>query len=622
MKNILDDLTALLSADDRLVSEGKLMKNKIIELSFALDSKLLKLLLSDENIKNIFFSTIGDIVIFDSSKFQNFVSNKQFLPDSYTAFKNKIGLYSGDTYIKESNDVVLAWAYKDCVLEGGQTKDESSRKEIFWNETLAPVEIDRLLSPKVFTNWNFYDKDGVKAPTEISTDSNLIIKGNNLLALHSLKAYRGKVKLICIDPPYNTTNDSFNYNDNFTHSSWLTFMKSRLEIAKDLLAPDGTIWIVIDEIEAHYLKVLCDQIFTRECFVSALAWRSADSSNQDSKKFSVDHNEILVYSKTPGWETQRLDRDDDSNAHYSNPDQDPRGDWFPGNVSSPNPRQNLKYKVKTPNGNEITFPKNGWRWSKERMAEMIKTKEIVFLDNETRLLRKTYLDGQKGLAPSSIWDDYEDTGHNRQAKYELRKLFPELNTSELFKTPKPERLIKRILEISTQKNDLVLDFFMGSATTCAVALKMGRRFIGVEQMDYIQDVSIKRLQRVIEGEQGGISTMVDWNGGGSFIYCELAQSNQLFADKILKSKTDKQLNSIWGEMKDKAFLSYRVDPSFFDKNKKEFSELSIEFKKKFLIELLDKNMLYIPLSEIDDATFGISPTVKNLNNQFYGLSNK
>ena len=597
------------------------MKNKIIELSLALDSKLLKLLLSNENIKQTFFSEVGEIVVFDSSKFQKFVSNKQFLPDSYTAYKNKIGLYSGDAYIKESNDVVLAWAYKDCVLEGGQTKDEMTRKEIFWNETLAPDEIDRLLSPKVFTGWKFFDKDGSKTPDTITNDGNLIIKGNNLLALHSLKAYRGKVKLICIDPPYNTTNDSFNYNDNFTHSSWLTFMKSRLEIARDLLAPDGTIWIVIDEIEAHYLKVLCDQIFTRECFVSALAWRSADSSNQDSKKFSVDHNEILVYSKTPGWVSIKLDRNEDSNAHYSNPDQDPRGDWFPGNVSSPNPRQNLQFKVKTPNGNEIDPPKNGWRWSKERMDEMIESKAIIFLDNETRLLRKTYLVDQQGLAPSSIWDDYEDTGHNRQAKYELRKLFPELATSELFRTPKPERLIKRILEISTKKDDLVLDFFMGSATTCAVAMKMGRRFIGVEQMDYIEDISIARLQKVIAGEKGGVSKLVDWTGGGSFTYCEIAQANQVFADKILIATKDEELLAIWEEMKEKAFLSYKINPSEFDSTKQEYKDLSMMDKKRFLIEALDKNMLYVPLSEIDDTTFGIEAKDKMLNKQFYGLSN-
>ena len=618
MQNLLKELTDLLTGDDRLVSEGKLLKNKVVELALGLDPKLLKVLLSNDAIKAHFFTFVDDIVVFDKLKFQKFVSNKAFLPDSYTAYKNKIGLTSGDTYVADNQEVVLAWAYKDCVLEGGQSKEESARDEVFWNEVLAPEEIDRLLSPKVLTNWRKFATDGEQSVSTVSPDENLLIKGNNLLALHSLlKTHREKVKLICIDPPYNTSNDSFRYNDSFSHSTWLTFMKNRLEVAKDLLAPNGSIWIVIDEIEAHYLKVLCDQIFTRDCFVCALSWRSADSSNQDAKRFSVDHNEILVYSKKPGWESKRLERTEDANAHYSNPDKDPRGPWFSGNVSSPNPRKNLQFNLVTPSGKEIAPPRNGWRWSEERMKEMIARKEIIFLDDETRILRKTYLADQKGLAPSSIWDDYEETGHNRQAKYELRKLFPELATAELFKTPKPERLIKRILDIATDKNDLVLDFFLGSSTTSAVALKMGRKFIGIEQMDYIEDVSVARLQRVIEGEEGGISSMVGWQGGGEFMYCELAQANEVFVEKILSATTSKELLATWKDMEDTAFLSHKVNPKEIDSTKSEFEELSLEDQKKLLLQTLDMNMLYVPLSEIDDDTYKISDTDKALNRSFY-----
>lgn len=618
MQNLLKELTDLLTGDDRLVSEGKLLKNKVVELALGLDPKLLKVLLSNDAIKAHFFTFVDDIVVFDKLKFQKFVSNKAFLPDSYTAYKNKIGLTSADTYVADNQEVVLAWAYKDCVLEGGQSKEESARDEVFWNEVLAPEEIDRLLSPKVLTNWRKFTTDGEQSVSTVSPDENLLIKGNNLLALHSLlKTHREKVKLICIDPPYNTSNDSFRYNDSFSHSTWLTFMKNRLEVAKDLLAPNGSIWIVIDEIEAHYLKVLCDQIFTRDCFVCALSWRSADSSNQDAKRFSVDHNEILVYSKKPGWESKRLERTEDANAHYSNPDKDPRGPWFSGNVSSPNPRKNLQFNLVTPSGKEIAPPRNGWRWSEERMKEMIARKEIVFLDDETRILRKTYLADQKGLAPSSIWDNYEETGHNRQAKYELRKLFPELATAELFKTPKPERLIKRILDIATDKNDLVLDFFLGSSTTSAVALKMGRKFIGIEQMDYIEDVSVARLQRVIEGEEGGISSMVGWQGGGEFMYCELAQANEVFVEKILSATTSKELLATWKDMEDTAFLSHKVNPKEIDSTKSEFEELSLEDQKKLLLQTLDMNMLYVPLSEIDDDTYKISDTDKALNRSFY-----
>lgn len=618
MQNLLKELTDLLTGDDRLVSEGKLLKNKVVELALALDPKLLKVLLSNNAIKTHFFTFVDDIVVFDKLKFQKFVSNKAFLPDSYTAYKNKIGLTSADSYVADNQEVVLAWAYKDCVLEGGQSKEESARDEVFWNEVLAPEEIDRLLSPKVLTNWRKFTTDGEQSVSTVSPDENLLIKGNNLLALHSLlKTHREKVKLICIDPPYNTSNDSFRYNDSFSHSTWLTFMKNRLEVAKDLLAPNGSIWIVIDEIEAHYLKVLCDQIFTRDCFVCALSWRSADSSNQDAKRFSVDHNEILVYSKKPGWESKRLERTEDANAHYSNPDEDPRGPWFSGNVSSPNPRKNLQFNLVTPSGKEIAPPRNGWRWSEERMKEMITRKEIIFLDDETRILRKTYLADQKGLAPSSIWDDYEETGHNRQAKYELRKLFPELATAELFKTPKPERLIKRILDIATDENDLVLDFFLGSSTTSAVALKMGRKFIGIEQMDYIEDVSVARLKRVIEGEEGGISSMVGWQGGGEFVYCELAQANEVFVEKILSATTSKELLATWKDMEDTAFLSHKVKPKEIDNTKSEFEELSLEDQKKLLLQTLDMNMLYVPLSEIDDETYKISDTDKALNRSFY-----
>ncbi len=618
MQNLLEELKQTLITEDSLVSEGKLLKNKIIELSLALDPKLVKLLLSNEVIKAYFFKDIEGVLVFDKLKFQKFVSNKAFLPDSYTAYKNKIGLTHDDDFITDSQEVVLSWAYKDCVLEGGQSKDEVGREEIFWNETLAPDQIDRLLAPKVLTNWRHITSDGEKKSIPFNDDANLLIKGNNLLALHSLvNRYREKVKLICIDPPYNTNNDSFRYNDSFSHSTWLTFMKNRLEVAKDLLAPDGTIWIVIDEIEAHYLKVLCDQIFTRDCFVCALSWRSADSSNQDAKRFSVDHNEILIYSKKPGWETKRLERTEDANAHYSNPDNDPRGPWFAGNVSSPNPRKNLQFNIITPSGKAIAPPKNGWRWSEQRVQEMIDRKEIIFLDDETRILRKTYLADQKGLAPSSIWDNYEETGHNRQAKYELRKLFPEQATSELFKTPKPERLIKKILDIATDPDDLVLDFFLGSATTAAVAMKMGRKFIGVEQMDYIEDVAVERLKKVIGAEKGGISSMVNWEGGGEFYYCELQVSNEVFVQRTHKATTKAELQKIWEEMQNSAFLSYKIEPRKINDSVYEFMELSIEDQKRFLIEALDLNMLYVPLSEIDDETYNITEEDKNLNKVFY-----
>lgn len=278
MQNLINDLINTLKTDERLIIDGKLVKNKIVELALAMDEELITQLLTNETIKKHFFKDIGDVLVFDKVAFQSFVSNKQFLPDSYTAFKNKIGLTTNNEYLTESKEVVLTWPYKDCVLEGGQTKEDQKRKEIFWNETLAPDEIDRLLAPKALTNFKKYDKDGEHKVDKISPDDNLIIKGNNLLALHSLKKqYAGKIKLICIDPPYNKGGDDFNYNDSFNHSTWLTFIKSRLACSKSLLHPDGTIFIFCDDNESAYLKVLCDEIFDRNSFVSSIVWRNSDN---------------------------------------------------------------------------------------------------------------------------------------------------------------------------------------------------------------------------------------------------------------------------------------------------------------------------------------------------------
>lgn len=353
---------------------------------------------------------------------------------------------------------------------------------------------------------------------------NMLIHGDNLLALKSLQQeYAGRVKCIYIDPPYNTGSAFEHYDDNLEHSTWLNLMKPRLELLRDLLSEDGSIWISIDDSERDYLKILCDEVFGRHNFVTAIAWRSADSSNNDSKKFSLDHNYILVYAKSNNnWFPNLLERTQENNKHYKNPDNDPRGPWFSGNVSSPNPRPNLRYTVTAPNGKIIAAPTNGWRWKKEKMTEMIQTGEVVFSDDGTRLIKKTFLAGQKGLAPSSVWFDIDDTGHNRQAKYELIKLFPNETTANLFKTPKPEKVIKKVLQIATNPGDLVLDSFLGSGTTAAVAHKMGRRWIGIELGNHAYTHCYPRLKAVVDGEQGGISKAVNWQGGGGFQFYELA----------------------------------------------------------------------------------------------------
>lgn len=355
---------------------------------------------------------------------------------------------------------------------------------------------------------------------------NRLIFGDNLLALKALEQeFTGKVKCVFIDPPYNTGSAFTHYDDGVEHSIWLSLIRDRLEIIRRLLSDDGSLWITIDDNEAHYLKVICDEIFGRSNFVASVIWRSTDNSNNDAKQFSIDHNYVIVYSKSPDWITNKLNSDA-KRGHFKNPDNDPRGPWFDGNpLNSPKPRPNLTFDLIAPNGSVIKPPKNGWRWSKETIDEKMSTGEIRFNQDFTNIRRRTYLADMKGLPPSTLWAELEETGHNRQAKYELKNLFPEREVNDLFGTPKPERLIQKILEIATIDEDIVLDSFAGSGTTGAVAHKMGRRWIMVELGEHCHTHIIPRLHKVIDGEdQGGISQAVNWKGGGGFRYYSLAPS--------------------------------------------------------------------------------------------------
>lgn len=356
---------------------------------------------------------------------------------------------------------------------------------------------------------------------------NVIVHGDNLLALKALEAdYAGKVKCVFIDPPYNTGSGFTHYDDGLEHSIWLGLMRDRLEIIRRLLSDDGSVWITIDDNEAHYLKVLCDELFGRPNFVSNVVWQSSDNSNNDAKQFSTDHNHILVYSKSVDWLTNKTRGGDEEYGHFKNTDNDPRGPWFDGNpLGSPAYRENLIFNLVSPQGHTVKPPPNGWRWSKETLAEKMKTGEIRFTPNGKAIRRRTYLWEQKGLPPSTLWTNLDETGHNRQAKFEQKKLFPEWGKEEWFGTPKPEKLLKRIFDIATEAGDLVLDSFAGSGTTGAVAHKMGRRWIMVELGDHCTTHILPRLRKVIGGtDQGGISKTVDWKGGGGFRYFEMAPS--------------------------------------------------------------------------------------------------
>jgi len=272
MKKLLDELKDVLKEDERFFTDDTLLKNKAIERALDNDEQLLELLVSNERLKEHFFTEAGEHLVFDEEKFVQFVSNKQFLPNSYTAFKNKVGLKQGNEYLQEKKEIELAWPYKDCVLEGGQTKEEEGRDEKFWNKTLAPDQVDKLLDPKALNNFKRFTEDGEEDINGISENDNLFLRGNNLLALNSIvDRYAGEIKLIYIDPPYNTDSDSFRYNDSFNESTWLTFMKNRLEAAKKLLSDDGVIFIQIDNHEQAHLESLMYEVFGNENFVNKIA---------------------------------------------------------------------------------------------------------------------------------------------------------------------------------------------------------------------------------------------------------------------------------------------------------------------------------------------------------------
>ncbi len=616
-------LLDLLQTDPRFVDDdGELVLAAVQDAAWKIDHALVKRLLSNKEIKAKFFDEIDGHWIFNVNTFLEYISQKNFLDNSYTRFRNRIGLTIDGKYLRERGEVALVWPYKDCYLEGGQTKEEEKRKEIFFNEALAQDEINRLLDPKVLTNFTRYTAKGKEKVTGFRRDENgvirenLIIKGNNLLALHTLKTqFRGRVKLIYIDPPYNTGSDDFKYNDNFRHSSWLTFIKNRTEIAKILLRSDGVIFVNCDDNEQAYLKIIMDEEFGQENFVACFIWNHRKSSQNDID-VSLSHNYILCYARDrQNFRLNPLGIDDEK---FSNPDNDPKGDWVADPMDAPAIRENLMYEIVNPNTGESFYPPEGrhWRFTKEKFKEALAEGRIIFGKTgkgRPQYKRYKFEAEARGTNPFTIWDD---VGTATEATKDLMKLF---ETKRVFSTPKPERLLERIIHVSTQPNDIVLDFFLGSGTTAAVAHKMGRQYIGIEQMDYIESIPVERLKKVIAGEQGGISKAVNWQGGGDFIYCELMKYNEAFMERIQAAQDSEELLDIWQEMAEGSFLNWYVNPAMPDEAIKDFEAIGdLEKQKKLLAELLDKNQLYVHLSEIDDAQFKVSKEDKALNKAFYG----
>ena len=599
-------------------NEDKLLKNKLIEDIRAYNEKIIESLLSNKLIRDTYSLEVPSGVVFKVENFISMVRFKNYWDNSYTKYTNEIGLTSEGKYFKYSTDVVLDFPHKDGVLEGGMSKEDVGKREIYYHNVIAKEEIDTLLAPKVFTNIRKHDQNGERDIDTINEDDNLIVKGNNLLALHTLKEkYSEKVKVIYIDPPYNIGNDSFQYNDKFNHSTWLTFMKNRLEISKELLTNDGTIWISIDSNESHYLKVLADEVFGRENFVDEVIWQRSYAPVNLKKTFSKSHDTILVYAKSfhSDFELNRLPLSADGENRYKNPDNDSRGVWQSDNLSvGPAVEKNI-YKIITPGGREVLPPSGrSWVLSKERFEEFKKDNRIWFGKDGNNVPRiKRFLSELKGgVVAQTLWT-YQEVGHNQDAKRELIKIIGK----DMFKTPKPEKLIQRIIQLASNEKDIVLDFFMGSATTQAVAHKMSRQYIGIEQMDYIQEVSIPRLQKVIEGEQGGISKDVDWQGGGSFVYAELYSLNEEYLQAIQGCSSNEELEHIINQMKQSAYLNFKVDLEKVTTNNEDFKSLSLKEQKDVLIQVLDMNQLYLNYSEIEDSQYDISDSVKAFNHAFY-----
>lgn len=580
-QNFLHQLKAVLKQNREFIAEdGEILQTKVYASAMAMDKKLLKLLLENESTRNHFFTEVEDNFVFDKSKFVWVLESRELLEDSYTSYKNKIGLVDNDErLISQTDEISLVWPYKDCVLAGGQTKEEQNRNEIFYNETLAPEQVNQLLHPKVFTNAKKYSANNEINIDSLEDNENYIIKGNNLLVLSSIaNVYNGKINTIYIDPPFNTGNDSFNYNDRFSRSTWLTFMKNRLELAKELLTHDGNIFIHIDHNQGHYLKVLLDEIFGEENFVQEIIWAYGSASGgraAGTKPVNI-HDYILHYAKSYSNRKE--------NKLFTPYSQKYIDEWFKYDDGDGRLYQR-RHRGKDKDGNTI--------WEKQ------------------------YLDESKGVPLTTVWNDINQVYANPQAFKQENRATSEIELDFGNSGQKPEKLIQRIIEMSTNEGDVVLDFFMGSGTTPATAMKMNRRFIGIEQMDSQIDISVNRLIDVINGKQSGISKDVDWQGGGSFVYCELKKLNEKYIESIELASSHELLEEIRKSLFETGFISYKVNVEQINEEIDEYNDLSLEEKKKLLIELVDKNKLYVNYSDIDDEEMKVSEQEKKFTHSFY-----
>ncbi|MGT0070934.1 site-specific DNA-methyltransferase [Helicobacter pylori] len=612
---------------------NRFTKERLETLILTADEKLLTFMLEDKNAndyKNAFFKTIANSLVFNQKALLECLTKE--LENSFTRFENKIGLYSQGHPIKSSELVVLNFPFKDNVLLGNAKDNSTKSKELFYHEILHKKEIDTLLKKKVLCRFEMHGEGDLENALK-DKNTNYLIKGNNLIALHSLKKkFAKQVKCIYIDPPYNTGNDSFNYNDNFNHSSWLVFMKNRLEIAREFLSDDGVIFVQCDDNEQAYLKVLMDEIFLRENFVSCIT-HIVKPEGRMYGQVAKTHEYILVYAKN----INNLIFNEIEKEGHAFSYVDEKGGFDLKNLENGNftvfnssNRPNLRYGFfvdeKTINSDGFmpvyTEYKDGltevmpktkdsfeyvWRWGKEKASNEIF--DIVATKNKNSILIFQKTRSSTTRAKSIFWDKSMIT---KKGTDEIKILF---NNGSVFDTPKPEALISRILEVSTNENDLVLDFFAGSGTTCAVAHKMKRRYIGIEQMDYIETITKERLKKVIEGEQGGISKKCDFKGGGSFVYAELKEVNLEVKKQILNAKSKSECLKIFNDLNER-FLK-RADCKIGGIHSEEFQNLDLNEQKRICCAFLDSNEDYLNLGDMDEDAWGIDEITKKYNEIFY-----
>jgi adenine-specific DNA-methyltransferase len=641
-----EKLINLLKTDPRNVDdEGELVLAAVQDYAWKADHDLVKSLLSNDEIKAKYFEDIGGYWIFNFNTFIDYISQKNFLDNSYTRFRNHIGLTVGDKYLGERGDVALVWAYKDTVLEGGQTSDEEKRKEIFLNEVLAQDEINRLFDPKVLTNFVRYSSKGKQNVKNIKRDDNglirenLVIKGNNLLVLHTiLNQFRGQVKLIYIDPPYNTEGGSntFCYNNNFNHSTWLTFMKNRLEVAKELLREDGVITVTIDDYEYAHLKLLCDEIFDRDNYVGTIVIQSNPRGRTTNAHFATCHEYALYYAKDiENVSINLINLTEQQEMDFDKKDKVSEYRLLPfrrsGGTSTPEERPNSYYPIyynekksiftlEKKEGFVEIFPidklgkKRVWRQTRPSFMEAVERGDMICRKTKGRLVVYMKDRIKEGRKPKTIWTDskYDASANGTML---LKEMF---NGEKVFSYPKSLYTVKDSIDIITERagNDIVLDFFGGSGTTAHAVIELNdedkgnRQFIICEQMDYVNDVTINRVRKAITKKTC------------DFVYFELMKYNETFMERIQTAKSSKELLNIWREMSEKSFLNWYVNPKAPDEAINDFKELSkvengFEKQKRLLSELLDKNQLYINLSEIDDSQFNVSKEDKSINKSFY-----